>query len=188
MKITLRKANAIQTSINEVLKSIETKAQININEFQDPETVLRTAKDAFMTGVSRKLSLLEVLAEIRTKVGAANENSDINACLAKLAWLDKEINLLSAFIAPNHLQADLTVINGQLNKIKNSAVKDSYYSKTEVTTGILSQVDIDFYTKSIKDLKKDKQKLQDKILELNFKTEIELSDSDVTTLTSEGII
>jgi hypothetical protein len=37
-------------------------------------------------------------------------------------------------------------------------------------------------------LKKDKQKLQDKILELNFKTEIELSDSDVTTLTSEGII
>lgn len=188
MKITLRKANVVQSSINELLKSLETKAQININEFQDPETVLRSAKDAFMSGVARKLSLLEALTDIRVLVGIANESSDINARLTHLACLDKQINLLSSFVAPVYLQTDLIIINGQLNKIKSSTVKDSYYAKTDVTTGILSQEDIDFYTVSIKQLKKDKQKLQDKILELNFQTEIELSDSIVRILTSEGII
>jgi hypothetical protein len=40
----------------------------------------------------------------------------------------------------------------------------------------------------IKNLKKQKQKLNDEVLELNIKTEIPLSEEVVATLQSEGLV
>lgn len=187
MKITLRKANAIQTAINDLLKSIQLSGTININEFQEPESTLTSAKEILITNLNRKLDLIGVLNNIRMEVGTANAASGIDSDLTALATIDKQINLYTMFISPTNLQTDLSIINGQLNKIK-TIIKDSYYAKTEVTTGILSQEDIDIGNSFIKDLKKDKQAIQDKILELNFKTEIVLDDFTVKILTAEGII
>jgi hypothetical protein len=53
---------------------------------------------------------------------------------------------------------------------------------------VISQEQIDQIKVEIKNLKKQKQKLNDEVLELNIKTEIPLSDDVVTTLTEEGLI
>lgn len=187
MKITLRKANAIQTAINDLLKSIQLSGTININEFQEPESTLTSAKQILITNLNRKLDLIGALNNIRTGVSTANAASGIDSDLTALATIDKQINLYTMFISPTNLQTDLPIINGQLNKIK-TIVQDSYYAKTDVTTGVLSQEDIDVGNSFIKNLKKDKQVIQDRILELNIKTEIVLDDFTIKILTTEGII
>jgi hypothetical protein len=52
----------------------------------------------------------------------------------------------------------------------------------------VSQGQIDQAKTEIKHLKKQKQKLNDEILELNIKTEIPLSGDVVATLQAEGLI
>ena len=47
---------------------------------------------------------------------------------------------------------------------------------------------LDNIKKEIKNLKKQKQKLNDEVLELNIKTEIPLSDDTVETLNNEGLL
>jgi hypothetical protein len=45
MNITLRKANAVQNSINDVIKNIKIETTIDLNEFQDPNLVLTDANN-----------------------------------------------------------------------------------------------------------------------------------------------
>ena len=43
LKVSLRKANAIQTNINDLLKAINVKTSVEISEFQEPTVVLQSA-------------------------------------------------------------------------------------------------------------------------------------------------
>ena len=47
MKITLRKANALQNSIQDHIKTVEVKTSISLNEFQKAEGVIVDVKRAF---------------------------------------------------------------------------------------------------------------------------------------------
>jgi uncharacterized protein YdcH (DUF465 family) len=53
---------------------------------------------------------------------------------------------------------------------------------------VITQEQIDQAKAEIKNLKKQKQKLNDDVLELNIKTEIPLSDDVVATLQTEGLL
>jgi phage-related tail protein len=53
---------------------------------------------------------------------------------------------------------------------------------------VVSQEQIDQIKAEIQNLKKQKQKVNDEVLELNIRTEIPLSDDVVKTLTEEGLI
>jgi uncharacterized protein YdcH (DUF465 family) len=79
-----------------------------------------------------------------------------------------------------------------LEKIRNDKGENSrrslYGHSDTVSTTVVSQEQIDQVKVEIKNLKKQKQKLNDEILELNIKTEIPLSDEVVATLTEEGLI
>jgi hypothetical protein len=57
-----------------------------------------------------------------------------------------------------------------------------------VTTSVISEAQLTQIRDEIKNLKKQKQKLNDEVLELNIKTEIPLSEDVVNTLTNEGLI
>ena len=57
-----------------------------------------------------------------------------------------------------------------------------------MSTTVVSQDQIDQAKSEILNLKKQKQKLNDEILELNIKTEIPLSDETVKLLQQEGLI
>ena len=58
MKITLRKANALQNSINEALRHIDVKTKVSLNEFQDPEGVLAVSAGEAKTNLDRKSTRL----------------------------------------------------------------------------------------------------------------------------------
>jgi uncharacterized protein YdcH (DUF465 family) len=57
-----------------------------------------------------------------------------------------------------------------------------------VSTSILGKEQIAQAKAEILNLKKQKQQLNDEVLELNIKTEVPLSDDTVATLQAEGLI
>ena len=191
MNISLRKSSAIQNGINDAIKSIKIEATLELNEFQDVVAELKKANDALFTNDSRRQRLLLALYNIRGLVGTANAQSGIDLKLATAAFIEKRISQLDE-LAKLAAVTELAVINGKLDKIRNDKSENSRsriygYSDT-VSTTVVSQEQIDQIKAEIQNLKKQKQKLNDEILELNIRTEIPLSEDVVKTLTEEGLI
>jgi len=189
MNITLRKANAVQNAIQETIRGIEIKTHIDINEFQDVTAELQSANNSLFANDARRQKLLLALYNIRGLVGAANSQSGIDVKLATAAFVDKRVSQLEELSQVKPV-TDLAVINGRLDKIRNR--KDdsrSLYGRDEsVNTSVIGQDQLKQIRDEIKNLKKQKQKINDEILELNIKTEIPLSDDVVNTLTAEGLL
>jgi hypothetical protein len=186
MQVSLRKANALQIAINEVLKGLEFKSEIAINEFQKPEATIEAASKNFFANVDRRGALLRSLYEIRKATATANAENGIDNHLADLALLEKDFAFFSGQAKVKE-RLDADVINGKLVKIANRA-EDSYYAKAEVETSIFTAEDIKALNGRAVAAKKAKQKLQDELLELNVRTTITLSDETVATLTAEDIL
>lgn len=190
MNITLRKANAIQNLINEAIRSIKVNTLLELNEFQDTQTEIQRANDELISNDARRQKLLLALYNIRGLVGTANASSGIDLNLAKAAFIDKRIGQLEDLASASAV-TNLAVITGKLDKIRNRKEESRaslYGTSDTVTTSILSQEQIDQSKAEIKNLKKQKQKLNDEVLELNIKTEIPLSDDVVQTLLAEGLL
>ena len=191
MNITLRKANAIQNSIVETVKNIKVELTVELNEFQNIEDTLSRANNELITNDGRRQSLTVALYNIRALVGTANAASGIDTALAKAAFIDKRIGQLEQLAGGTEITS-LEVIKGKLEKIKNdkgdSNRRSIYGYSDTVSTGVLSKEQIHQAKTEILNLKKQKQKLNDEILELNIKTEIPLGDDTVTTLQTEGLI
>ena len=190
MNISLRKANALQNAINETIRSIEIKTTVDLNEFQDPVAELHRANAELFANDSRRQKLLIALYNIRGLVAVANANCGIDQELTTAAFLDKRVAQLEE-IGRTSPVGELAVINGKLDKIRNrkEESRSSLYGYTDtVSTGVISQEQQDQIKSEVKKLKKEKQKINDKVLELNIKTEVPLTDEIVETLTNEGLL
>ena len=190
MNISLRKANAVQNSINEAIKGIKVETSIEINEFQDAQAEMQKANDQLIVNDSRRQKLLLALYNIRGLVGTANASSGIDLALAKAAFIDKRIGQLEELANATPVTS-LTVLTGKLDKIKNRKEESraSLYGRDDtVSTSIVSAEQIEQAKTEIKNLKKQKQKLNDEVLELNIKTEIPVSEDVVATLQAEGLL
>jgi hypothetical protein len=186
MQISLRKANAFQVAINEALKGLEFKTDVSINEFQKPEATIEAASATFFTNITRRSGLLQALYEIRKSTAAANAANSIDNRLADLALLEKEVTFYASH-AKGQARLDSEVIHGKLVKIINRT-EESYYTKAEVETSVLTADDLKALSLLAVAAKKAKQKLQDELLELNIRTTITLSDEVVAILTAEDIL
>lgn len=185
MNINLRKANALQHSIQEVINETEIKTSVTINEHEDPHAVLENANKVLMENDRKRALLLTVLYNIRGLTDQANHQSGISLLLTKSALAEKRIQQVST-LANSTKVTNLDVIKGRLEKIK--ARTDNDYGRDDVNTGIISEANIQSFKKELRDLKKQKQKYADEVLELNVKTEIPLSDDAVKILTEVGIL
>ena len=191
MNITLRKAAALQNAIQEALRGIEVQLTVKINEFESSEKVLDLARNVALTNDQRRDDLLKAFYDIRAQVGEANVRVGINQRLARAAYVDKRVAGLAAFLQSDAVQDSMVVIQGKIDKIKNENIDSRSriygYSDT-VTTGVLSQEQVAGVRKQQQELKKEKQRLNDEILELNVRSEITLSDSTRTVLETEGLL
>jgi hypothetical protein len=191
MNITLRKANAVQNSITEAIKNIKIDLTVEINEFQSVEDVITKANSVLVENDGRRQKLTMALYNIRALVGTANSASGIDTALAKAAFIDKRIGQLEELAKATEITA-LDVIKGKLDKIRNDKSESTRsriygYSDT-VTTGVLGLEQIAQAKAEVLSLKKQKQKINDEVLELNIKTEIPLSEDVVAVLQAEDLI
>jgi uncharacterized protein YdcH (DUF465 family) len=190
MNITLRKANALQNSITETIRGIKIETAIEINEFQNVEEELQRANNTLMINDGRRQKLLLAMYNIRGLVATANASSGIDLALTKAAFIDKRIGQLEELATLKPITA-LDVIKGKLDKIKNRKddTRASIYGRDDtVSTSVVAAEQIEQAKTEVKNLKKQKQKINDEVLELNIKTEIPLSEDVVATLTAEGLI
>ena len=188
MNITLRKANTLQNTIQDALKSIKVELVVNLNEFQNVEDALTKANATLVENDGRRQKLTMALYNIRALIGTANAQSGINTGLAKAAFIDKRIGQLEELAKADEI-TNLEELKGKLDKLRNTEAKSRLYGYNDtVATGVLSKEQIAQAKTEILSLKKQKQKLNDEILELNIKTEIPLSEDILTTLQTEGLV
>ena len=191
-KINLRRAAALQTLMHDMLKTIEAKSNIKLNEFQNPDEALKLAQEKFFTDDTRRNDLMMSIYTIRSLVGIQNAVSGVSSKLSHMAYLDKRIGQLNDMLASVDPLLSPEVILGKLDKIRtrvNDNSRSSIYGfNDEVETGILNTTQIDSIRAVVRDLKRTKSQLNDEILELNVKTEIDLTPEVETVLTKEGLI
>jgi hypothetical protein len=188
MKITLRKANALQTAIQDQIKTIEIATSVSLNEFQTPEAELESARLALIQGDSRRDGLTKAMYAIRGAVGRANVASGVSDLLAQAAYVDKRIGHLKGFVESTVVE-NLDVIKGKLRKLADSEKNSRIYGYNDtVNTGILAQDQLDAFRKNMLAFKKLKQEINDKVLELNVRTEIEIDADTLAVLQSEQLV
>ena len=191
MNISLRKAAALQNRIQETLRTIELKSQINVDEFQNLAAVTAAANAEFIANDKRRTDLILALYNIRSLVGLANASSGISKDLATAAFVDKRIAQLSEVVGCE-AQEDLAIIQGRLDKIKSQEAltqRSRLYGDIDtVRVGVLTREQLAVFKQEVLDLKKEKQKINDRVLELNVSTQITLGDQTAKTLTDENLI
>ncbi len=188
MKLTLRKANAVQLGLNDIVKGLKFEAAIALNEFQDVDTELVNATAKFMTNVDRRRALTDAVYQIRLAVGEANHSAGINSRLTTIAHLEKQIQFYTG-IANSDVRDSVDVVKGKLEKIRGRKEESRLYGYNDnVATGLFTDADLEVFRKAVKEMKKQKQKIQDEVLELNVRTEIEVSDAVAQVLTIEGLV
>lgn len=187
MKITLRKASALQNEIQEAVKGVTLTGRVSLNEFQDVTKALADANSELKSKLEKVTKLSNSLAKIRAQVGAANIASGVHGKLSELAAIEKMISRYVELVSDTNKAEDTAVVEGKVNKLRTRD-KGHYYGAEEVETGLLSLTDMAEFENTLRDLRKRKQKINDEILELNIRTEIELDSDVVSVLQSEKIV
>lgn len=190
MKLSLRKAAAVQNSINDAIKSLEFKTDIKVNEFQDPESEINRAEGEVLVDIGRRDRLLSTVYEIRKLVSQANSQAGIDSRLGEVAFLEKQVQFYSD-LSKKHVRESEAVLKGKLDKIKSmqgEARSRIYGYGDEISTSVFTRAQLDVFRKRVSEFKKSKQRLQDEILELNVRTEITVSAETQSLLTAEGLV
>lgn len=186
MRVSLRKANALQQSIRDMIADIEVQGTVRINEFQDATGVLMTAQTQLSANLERRVALQNALYAIRAQVAEANFNSGIQRLLTEAQRIeriqteyDNVLRSASAVVPVSEIQA---------RQEKFQKQEQDLYGRNEIITGVLGDESLGTFKVTVANLKKEKQTVQDKLLELNIKTEVELVADTVATLQKENLI
>ena len=188
MKFTLRKANALQNTIQEHIKTIDIAMTVSLNEFQSTTSVLSTARETLVRNDAKRTQLTKALYGVRAKVGRANVEAGVADLLTDAAFIDKRLGFLKG-LTESKVVEDHAVLEGKLDKLRTQDSKNRIYGYGDtVDTGVLEAGQIEGYKAEMRDLKKQKQSINDKVLELNVRTEIELDADTVSLLQAEQLV
>ena len=190
-KINLRRAAALQTVLHDTIKNIQSEPNIEVNEWQNPQEVIAQANAQLFVNDSRRNDLLMSIYTIRSLVATQNAASGISSRLSHMAYIDKRIAQLTDLVGNAVKLETMEVIQGRLEKIRNRPADSRaalYHRDEDVRVCVVSQEQIDQVKSIIRDLKKQKTNLNDEVLELNVRTEIELTPEVDAILAREALI
>lgn len=187
MKVTLRQAHKLVEKIAARLATLKltTQASVSIHDDREPELVMSLAFTNYEKEVNRQLSLLGARQEIRTSVQAVN-GVEINGLVA----IRK--NLLDQLATYRHLQG--TVSDGitsaaeLASKIAAEKASTTRYGSDFVAFGVLNPAQVEALDKKINELQLRVEAIEDQLSVSNASVGINLSETTVRVLRSEGIV
>lgn len=191
MEINLRKASAIQAEIRKAINAVKLDATVSVSEYT--ENISEALVDAMITyqrANERKVALTKALYNIRNSVANANATAGINTLLGNVEALDQEMAIHSQ-IATQAVAKPLSEVIARVEKLKATPTENSrlYGDRFNVVeTSVVNQSAIDTAKAQVKDLKRQRQALQDKLLTLNVNTLITVTGDDEALLKEEGIL
>jgi uncharacterized protein YdcH (DUF465 family) len=190
VKINLRKAGVLKESITDAINNIAINTDIELTEFQDVAAALQGANDTLFENDTRRQQLLLAYYNVESLIRTAETSVGIDVLKAKSAFAENRIVQITEIANVDPL-IDVNIIAGKLEKIKNRS-KEEQDTSAEVVdtvyTSVVSSQQIEQAKAEIKNLKKQKQALEDEILELILQTEIPLSEEVAECLQLEGIL
>jgi len=189
MNINLRKANAIQSEIRKAISSSGVGDTVAITEYtKDIAGGLEKAMADYATDVTRKVALNTALFNIRKSVAQANASNGISDILADVELVDAKITVYNAVVT-KAVAKSVDEITSRIEKLKAAPTESRIYGHRDtVETSVVEQSTIDGAKHIVKQLKREKQTLQDKLLTLNVNTVISIDNVDEMVLKIEGIL
>jgi hypothetical protein len=188
MKISLRKAKVVQTNILECIESIRYVLSVEINEFQDVNALMQQAYNNTIAADKRRNDLTAAIYEIRDLVGAANASSGIDTLLTQIAYIDRRVKQVTELSNATEVLPP-EVLAGRVERLKFEKESiGSYRSGSTSYTGIFTREQLTQFKAEITQLKRQRQRLNDRLLHLNMTTEISLKDETVNLLKGEDIL
>lgn len=186
MKISLRKANALQGLINEQIAE-KFDGTVTISKYDTVETAIETGTLNLTATIEKKFDLISTLFSLRKKVGEASAIAGIAALLTDLAENEKQSAFFKQLASTTAFALPTAQVKQILADLANQ--KDAYgRTKDAVTMNLLTKTEVESYKASVSTLRKQKQVLSDKLLHLNVSTEIELDEKEVSVLKKYDIL
>ena len=188
MKVSLRKAAALQEAITEAINDInhrEFDTLIDVLDEEYPEVALDTEQEKFLKSVEQTMLLMNAKAEIRKLVGEANHTCGINTLFANMKLIENKMELFYGLkgytprVKPSAYQKKITRINNN---------SDSILGNKSVPVSVITENTIDTFSRKYKEVSKEKRELSEKLLELNVGTQIQLPDEVHKVLQKHNIV
>lgn len=193
MEINLRKANAVQAEIRRALSAVQVNDKVTVNEYTvDTAAEVAKATAEFEAAIVRKAGLTNALFNIRRAVTSANATAGVNTILTDVERIDALITLEQS-VAGQKVGMSLVELNARLEKFRNAPTQDArsaiYGDRyNNVETSVVTEQAVVSAKQEVKNLRRQRQNLQDKLLALNINTNITLSVEDEAILREEGIV
>ncbi len=189
MKVNLRKAAVIQNDLLEFRNKHPLPGlKIELDEFiSDISEKVSVARQQFMLKQEQHRQLWEVYYSIRNKVALVNSQVGIVEILAKLEMYKKWIELereLSTTSVPRPIEEIML----RLDKMRKMTPGESGFHSSSFSVAYATVEDIKESTGRINEYRRKIRQLNDKLLELNVTSEIELSLAEVKYLENAGIL
>lgn len=190
MKINLRKANALQLAINTAINEKPVKFTVSIGRFDDPKKKWIEANVEMNRLLDRKGDLYLALYAIREAIAMASVNAGVSAKLAEMAHADKAIESYKTMAnITDFSPADDTLLKQWQDLVVEENSPTSYVRRRDaIEVSLVSKVLVDEWSATLADARIEKQRLSDEILELNVKTEIEISSDYVEMLKANKLL
>lgn len=188
MKITLRKADALQKVINGVLAETTLQTTATITRFNSARETIAAAQDKLSKDLVKKVDLIWALYDLRKMVSAAGATAGVSNALAEIAAIDKTVAVFKPITqAESYVGAD-GIYAQQADLIDDKTVSNYSGRRESITVSIVPKGVIEEHVKSLEDLRKMRLKLSDHLLEINVRTEFDLSYRLEKILRDNGII
>ena len=189
MKISLRKAHALQSEIESVISDLFMNSDATIDQLSgDIADSLNKARTEFLEKFNERNRLTTIRYIIRTLVSDASNAVRINEYLSKVAATDRLIQYyhLLSLSKPN----DFTVekLTEELAYVVEKSKTSTSYIPTDIRVNVFDKQKIDEFKIQLSELKKEKREYQDTLLELNISTQIELSNQIVDVLKKHHLL
>ena len=192
MKITLRKASALQSAVSNLIGEIYARPVVSVDDESILAEEVAQAKEDYGTNLRRLRSLIEVEFSLRKAIGEMNHTSGVTNLLTQ----ERETTELMS-----ELENVVERVNGRYFTVEQMQAKfdkhnqrvalsgSSYMGRSiSVDTDLISKEEVAELRKEMLSLKRKRQAVNDRVLEINVSTHITLTDEEEKILMDEGLI
>ena len=189
MRVSLRKANALQEALAVAVKSTpKTQREVDVLNTVMWKPEINNVQTRYFDEIRGKLDMVNVRFTIRQLVSAANAESGVSDLLTELASTDSAIITIQRFIVQQSAREKDEILEKQRERKLARVDNPEYDGYMEMEVSVISKEDRDHWEDKVKELRRRKATINDQLLELNIRTDIELPTFVEEVLRKENLI
>ena len=189
MKVSLRKANALQEALAEAVKSsTKTQREVDVLNTVMWKPEINNVQTRYFDEIRGKLDMVNVRFTIRQLVSTANAECGVSDLLTELASTDSAIITIQRFIVQQSVREKDEILEKKRERKLARVDNPEYDGYMEMEVSVISKEDRDHWEDKVKELRRRKASINDQLLELNIRTDIELPTFVEEVLRKENLI